>query len=369
MKHFNQRILPLIAGFAISIGFTATAAAADASTPDWQSKATSLSAQPLHVSWKNNGAVSRINLVELRDGFLAFNVAGQSGEASMPINTLGDIWFTHETTPEYNRAIGQIDKETFNHKHLELLRQTAYPMVRFLDIPQKNAGFIDVVSNLTTGLIQLDQLDEATALINQLDIEKLGPEFEEKAIELAQALVDQGSHAQAISVIKGVPIETIDLSNTDLIFALAHSLREQENYADARDLYHKLSQNKAIESHEAEYWSYYCELYQGELIDDHSFASKADKIEPGKPHFPLQQLVLGIYYAKREQSKESMRAISQGIAFATPVEVWTPELMYRSAQAYEIAKMSEISKSVYEETVRFFPSSKWAASAQQELNK
>lgn len=369
MKHFNLCLSPFIVGLALCISAPDTAAAADTDNSNWQKKATKLIRKPLQVSWKNNGAQSRINLVEIRDGFLAFNVPGQTGEASMPLKTLADIWFTHETTPEYNKAIGLIDKETFNLKHLELLRQAAYPMVRFLEVPPKNCGFIGVVSNFTEGLLKLEQLEEATFLIGQLDIRKLGPEFEGKAIELAQALADEGSHVKAINVIKEVPIERIDLSNTDLIFDLAHSLREQENYKDARNLYQQLSKNKAIEHNEAKYWSYYCALYQGELIDDFSFADNFDKTEPGKPHFSLQQLVLGIYYAKREQSKEAMRAISQGIAFATPVEVWTPELMFRSAQAYEKVDMSEISKSVYEETVRFFPNSKWATSAQKELEK
>ncbi|MEN8663037.1 MAG: tetratricopeptide repeat protein [Lentimonas sp.] len=364
MKHFNKRLLPFIAGFALSIGLDSTAGAAD-----WQKKADRLSSQPLSVSWTNNGAVSQINLVEIRDGFLAFNATGQPGEASMPLNTLGEIWFTHSSSPEYNKAIGIIEKDNFNLQHLELLRQTAYPMVRFLDIPQKNCAFVAVVSNLVTGLINLGQLDEATSLIGQLDISQLGPEFEKKAIQLAQALVDEDAHAKAVEVIKQVPVDKIDLSNTDIIFVLAHTLREQENFTDARNIYQQLSQNKAIESKESEYWSYYCGLNLGELIEDHTFDKKAAVIEPGDAHFPLQQLVLGIYYAKREQGKEAMRAISQGIAFATPVEPWTPELMYRSALAYEKVKMTDISKSVFEETVRFFPNSKWAASAQQELDK
>lgn len=368
MKHFKPRLLPLIAGFVLSVAF-ATTASANALNADWQKNAAQAIAQPMSVSWKNNGAVSRINLVELRDGFLVFKVPGQPGEASMPIDTLLDIWFSHDTSDEYNKAIGLIGKETFNLQHLDLLRQTAYPMVRFLEIPQKNCGFVSVVGDFAAGLIQLGQLDEAGFLIGQLNIGKLGPEFEEKAIQLAQAYVDQNAHAKAIEVIKKVPIDKIDLSNTDLIFGLAHTLREQENYDDARNIYQQLSQNTAIKNNEAEYWSYYCGLYQGEIIDDHSFAEKSATIQPGKPHFSLQQLVLGIYFAKREQNKEAMRAISQGIAFATPVEAWTPELMYRSGQAYENMDMSDISKSVFEETVRFFPSSKWAAFAQNELNK
>lgn len=368
MRNFKLQSIIHIAGLVLGSALAVSGASAQ-STENWRQTAEQLIAQPMRVTWNNQGSSSNINLVEIRDGFLAFTVVGQTGEAALPIDSLGESWFNHPENSEYNKAIGLLEQETFNLRHLDLIKQVAYPMVRFLDIPEQNCQFRSVVNNLVIGLIQLNQFDEAIFLFDRLDISKLGPEFEEQIIRLAKALVDQEEIDKAITVIKKVPIKTIDLSNTDLVFQLAHALREKENYVDAQDLYTKLSKNLSIETKEAEYWSYYCQLYQEQLIDDHDFATNADKIKPGKANFPLQQLVLGIYYSKREQSKEAMRAISQGIAFATPVEPWTAELMFRSGKAYEEFEMNDVSKSVFEETMRFFPASKWAEFAQQELNK
>ena len=124
-----------------------------------------------------------------------------------------------------------------------------------------------------------------------------------------------------------------------------------------------LSKNKEITHHEAEFWAYYCALKQGEYFDDHSFANEIKKIRPGEPGFPLQQLVIGTYYTNREQHFEAMRAISEGIAYATPVEAWTAELMYCSGIAYQYSDMPDISEAVLSETVLFFPNSSWASKA------
>ncbi|NQY32799.1 MAG: hypothetical protein HRT56_06475, partial [Coraliomargarita sp.] len=243
------------------------------------------------------------------------------------------------------------------------------PLVRFLGIPAKNSGFNPIVSNLLVGLLQLEQLDEASYLLSQLDLSKLGPKFETRAIELAQALTASGSIEEATSIIQQLNLKRITFANTDLVFELADLLRYQERYAEARDIYEKLKQNPKIEHNPSEQWAYYCNLKEGNYVDDQTFPETVETIEPGAPNYPLQQLVLGVYYLKRAQNEKAMRAISQGVAFATPVEDWTPELMYHSAQAYDRLEMSAISKSVYEETVRFFPTSPWATAAQNELDQ
>jgi len=369
MKHFNKQILPGLAGLALCLASVTSSSIAAPVEENWQQRAEKLMSKPLTVSWQNNGATSTMNLVGVRDGQLAFKVGKQAGEASMPLDTLGDIWFDTPPHKGYSQAIGLIGKETFGIKHLNLMRQRAYPTVRFLEIPAAHCGFPDTVSNLTAGLLQLGQLDEATFLINQLDIPTLGPKFEAHAIALARALVEAGSPQKATAIIQQLPIDRIALANTALVFDLAHLLRDQKKYSDARNIYQKLGKNASIGNNPAEYWSYYCGLKEGEYLDDHSFPAAVNNIEAGGPHYPLQQLVLGIYYSTREQDQEAMRAISQGIAFATPVETWTPELMFCSAQAYATLEMPDISKSVYQETVRFFPTSPWAVAAQKELDK
>lgn len=366
MKHFNKHTLPRIAALILCV-VTAASSTYAAPTKNWQKTADELSARPLTVSWNSNGAVRTVDLVGVSDGFLSFKVGNQAGEASMPLDTLGDIWFNYKVEQDYSKAVGSINKETLTRQYLDLLRQTGYPMVRFLEVPPANCSFAQVVSNLTAGLLQLKQLEEATYLINQLDIVALGPEFEEHTIQLASLLVEAGNTEQASTIIQKVPIERIDLSNTDLVFDLAHLLRSQDDFGAAKGIYQKLAENPNIEDNSAIHWSYYCGLKQGDFTKDHNFAERVETIKPGAANYPLQQLVLGIYYSEREQTTEAMRSISQGIAFASPVEAWTPELMFCSAKAYENVDMPEISKSVYEETMRFFPNSTWATAAKKEL--
>ncbi|MGJ8652443.1 MAG: hypothetical protein ACSHX8_04155 [Opitutaceae bacterium] len=369
MKNFYKHTFLQALALALCVAYAASTPLVAQTNSNWKQQAEKWIEGPLTVSWKNGNAVSTVSLVAVRDGQLSFQVGQQAGEASMPLDTLGDIWFTHQTAEGYNSAIGLIGKESFNLQHLNLIRETAYPMVRFLQVPTENSSFIEVVSKLADGLIQLKQLEEAAFLINQLEISELGPDFEAHTINLAKEFVEAGAVDEATKIIGKIAIERMDLSNTDLIFDLAHLLRNQENFVDSRNIYQQLAKNSAIENNSAIHWSYYCGLKEGDFIKDHDFPQEVETISPGSPNYPLQQLVLGIYYSKRDQDKEAMRAISQGIAFATPVEAWTPELMFRSAQAYQSVDMADISKSVYTETIRFFPTSSWAAAAQKELAK
>lgn len=369
MKNFYKHSFLRALALALCLAYTTSGQLVAQANTNWKQQAERWIDGNLTVSWKNGNAVSTVGLVAVRDGQLSFIVGQQAGEASMPLDTLGDIWFTHNTVEGYNNAIGLIGKENFNLQHLNLIRETAYPMLRFLEVPAENSAFIEVVNKLANALIQLKQLDEAVFLINQLNISELGPDFEAHTINLAKELVEAGTIDQAITIIQKIAIERMDLSNTDLIFDLAHLLRNQKNFVDSRNIYQQLAKNPAIDNNSAIHWSYYCGLKEGDYIKDHNFPKEVDSITPGSPNYPLQQLVLGIYYSKREQNKEAMRAISQGIAFATPVEAWTPELMFRSAKAYQSVDLADISKSVFTETVRFFPSSDWAAAAQKELDK
>lgn len=368
MKRFNHTSLMKVAG--LSLGMAAClsiAHAAEPINPNWEKEAEELLNTPMVVSWKNNGRLSRIQLINLQDKQLTFQVEGQNGEASMPLDTIGDVVFQFEMASGFNEALGQVGEETFNAQHLDTLRKTAYPMAKFVSIPPKHANFISIVRQFMDGLVQLEQLDEALFLAKRIDAPSLGPSYEETTINLGKTFLEDGSLERTIEVLDMVNIEEINISNSELVFDVAHILRGQENYEEAKKIYDELSKNKEITNHEAEFWAYYCALKQGQHFDNHTFVQDVKKIEPGEPGFPLQQLVIGTYYSNREQHFEAMREISEGIAYATPVEAWTAELMYRSAVAYRNVEMNDISDAVLKETVLFFPNSSWATAANEIL--
>ena len=368
MKRFNHKPLKNVAGLCLGLVLCSSLAnAAEPINPNWEQEANELINTPMIISWQNNGRLSKIQLIKLEDGQLTFQVEGQPGEAAMPLDTIGDVVFQFETAKGFNQAIGEVGEETFNAQHLDTIRKTAYPMAKFVNIPAKHANFVSIVRQFMDGLIQMEQLDEALYLVKEINAPSLGPSYEETTLTLGKTFLEDGSLERTIEILDMVNIEEINLSNSTLVFDVAHILRGQEKYEEAINIYKKLSKNKEITNHEAEFWAYYCALKQGQHFDNHTFVKDVKKIEPGEPGFPLQQLVIGTYFTNREQHFDAMRAISEGIAYATPVEEWTPELMYRSAVAYQNVDMNDISVAVLKETVLFFPSSSWASAANEIL--
>ena len=80
MRNFKLQSIIHIAGFVLGSALAISVASAQ-STESWRKSAEQLIAQPMRVTWNNQGSSSNINLVEIRDGFLAFTVVGQTGEA------------------------------------------------------------------------------------------------------------------------------------------------------------------------------------------------------------------------------------------------------------------------------------------------
>lgn len=368
MKHFSRmRMLQPISSILLSVAVLTCAVSAE-QTDIWRSRADRLMQKELAVNWTVNGKQSEINLVKIEGGQLIFTLSGQAGEASIPMDSLSGIWFGTKENSAYNQAVGQLDSDSFTLQHLKPIRNRAYPRLRFVEIPRENCAFADCIRNYVQGLTQLGHYEEASFIIQQLDVSRLGPDFEEQAIRLALKLTEANQGDAAIPIIKQMDITQVEVTNLDFLIDLAHTIRTKNNFEGARDLYAQIASNPAVTTDEASLWAAYCGIQLGEHIENHDFATQVSVLECGEKAFPLQQLVLGTYYLKREQLKEAMRAVSEGIAFARPTEAWTPELMFRSAQLYERIEMPEIAQSVYQELILFFPASEWAEEAQAVIN-
>ena len=102
-------------------------------------EAEALIQQPLNVNVSRQGTKSQMRLMEIANGQLIFQVGNQNGEASMPLDGLGDMNITVDTGRDYIEAVGQVNNESFNPQQLDLLRQRNYPMLRFMEIPRQNS--------------------------------------------------------------------------------------------------------------------------------------------------------------------------------------------------------------------------------------
>lgn len=328
-------------------------------------QARALMKQPLDVVQIRGNTQSKMRLTGIENEQVIFQIGNGMGEASIPLAQLGEISFRILVDDEYNQAIGAIVKETLNRQQLNIIRERNFPMVRFLPIPRENSIFHEAVKKLFEALILTESYDQALLLLQNIDLNKLDPEFEQLAIRLSGKLADEAAYELAAATLEEIPIESINLANLNAVLETAGTIRDHENYESAKTLYERLASNPESRDLEATYWSYYCGIYLGMFKDDHLFQQQVEQIKPGEPLFSLQQLILGTYYLQREQFPLAMKTISEGVAYARPIDPWIAELMYRSGVAYEAIEEMQTAAAVYDETAKFFPNSNWAKLARE----
>lgn len=339
-----------------------------AELPDWRQSAVDLMERPLEVHYQTGRNQQSMKLLGVESDQLFFEF-DQGGQGSMPIVNTGDNWISVVRLKAFQQAMSLVGSERFNFQELELLRREVYPMVRFVYLPTELCSFQRSVLKLAEGLVQLKQFDEAVFLIEQLEIDKLNFGFEELCIEISDTLRSEGRLEQALKLINIIPLERISLSAYQTALVMADSLRIDEAYAGAIDLYSRLQENEHASNHVARLWNDYCRLQLGEFDTDTDFPLSVKKIVAGEPQFALQQLVLGSYYMRTQQPELAMRVVSEGIVYSNPMDAWMPELMYRSAQLYEGLEFFDIANMVYQETSIFFPETIWAELSETKINQ
>lgn len=339
-----------------------------ADTPKWKTHANKLIEAPFQVLFETSYSKQPMVLLGFEEEQLIFQVDGEGGRGSMPISQMGDVWISAKTPKNYSKALGSVGTETFSLRELNTLRKTAYPMVRFIYLPDERSSFRNSVLKLLEGLIQLQYLEEAAYLVGKLDLNKLNASYEEISIELSDTLRAKKNTDLALSVMSQIPLERISHSNLQSALNMANALRDDENFSAAIKLYSRIHKNPSSKNLEPVFWNYYCELQLGFHDDNKQFPEAIKQLQPGEEAYALQQLVLGSYHIRTQQAQPAMRAISEGIAYATPMDAWMPELMYRSALLYESLDLSGIATSVHNETTLFFPNSRWAQLSKARLN-
>ncbi|MGF1450767.1 MAG: tol-pal system YbgF family protein [Opitutales bacterium] len=313
------------------------------------------------VEMRRGDSRNQVLMTGIEDGFLYVRFSREGATASFAIENLGSIRFLPTSDSEITRIRGKIGGgHPLSSEELDRLREAFFPLVRFLELPETKAAFQQPVANLMLALVRSGHSEEALMLFHQVPEEKREGTLNRAALELARKLWHKQSPENAYGLLSLLPLERLDKLNVELAFEIASDMRMGEGLEKATVWYRRLADNPNADQRRAQLWQRYCELRQGQHVSDHRFARTLPEVAPGERFFPLQKLVLGIYYQEREQSKEAMRAIAEGIAYATPFETWTPELMYRSAQAYEALEQSAIASAVYAETRKFFPNSPWA---------
>ncbi|MFT4900905.1 MAG: tetratricopeptide (TPR) repeat protein [Lentimonas sp.] len=374
MKHLKTFSLVVLTLYALGVSSDAWSAATERveSAPDWKTEALRRINEPLKVDirWNVNSSQEEPGMIlSLEDGNVTFVQTNSGGQASVAREALGSFYFGSKFDEPVLAALRRVGRDLFTEQDLDALRDVTYPMCRFLSIPEANCNMHQTVLKFCQGLIQLGYLEEAAFYFQYIPMELVGLNFEELALQLAHLLLDEGNLDLGVDVVKGVPVEQINAANLASLAEFAHRLREFDEYRIAMGIYKRMLANSQQADDEPQYWFYYCEIALNEAQEDHEYIQKITTLDPSNRFFSLQQLIAGRYYLDRNFVDQAMRAIAKGVAFAKPVDRWTPELMYYSSRTYRALKMPEVADAILKEIVLFFPHSHWAELSQKILPK
>lgn len=334
--------------------------------PEWKRYALDRISRPLLIDilWNKQSDTSEPGLIlGLEGDRVVFRQDSTGGEASIKKDELGQLYFKATLPDYYIKAMNRAGTKRFKEEDLEQMRKHSYAMCRFLSIPEAHCNLHKATLQFAKGLIQLDHLEEAALLYEYIPTELVGLNFEQQGLILVTRLLDVRKDTIALQVLEGLPIEKLNPANLRAAMPILHRYRDYGYYAESKALYQRILKNERRVDDEAQYWIYYCDIALNQAQKDHKFADAVGSLTPESPFFALQQLILGRYYLDRNFVPEAMREISYGIAYAKPTQNWTPELMYRCAQAYSLIEEEATAVAVSNEIVLFFPTSYWAEEA------
>lgn len=263
--------------------------------------------------------------------------------------------------PEIDNALyAGLIAEDRRDEALELVRQEAYPLLKFVPMDPRKVQIHRQVDRLIALLIEEGEIAEAASILESFDRDRLTGVFANRAVEVGALLVGEGAMERAYELVKRFPLGPGQTAFADLYLRLANDLRENEQWEDARALYKDVQlASSATAAPEAFLWEAYIHLQEGRGFMVDGIVDQVGELDPKNQYFPLLQLIDGVALMNENRPQEALSAFAKGIVYSTTNDPWTPELLYRAAELYESQGLSMAASEIRNELTFFYPDSVW----------
>jgi tetratricopeptide (TPR) repeat protein len=325
--------------------------------------------QPVQIVNRTGGNNAKLFLMGEEDGELIFRYnPNNPAEIILPLNTPG-LLILYTPPKEYAEQIDIINAGDYD-RAVEGMREYVYPLVRYLQVPPTNINIHPIVDRFTYALVNSSNLDEAAALMAQLPLTKLDPQYIDYAFTVTERLVDAGKTEEALKLLNRIPLSKKYEALLPKIMRFANQLRASGNVSEALFLYQRIQDIPDTKvQKEAILWTAYCNMETGRAQTAELFVEKVGELDPDERAFSLQKLVLGRLAMLAGETNEAMSNISQGVVTADISYPWTPELLYRSGTLYQQIGRNTVAREIYGEIELFFGSTSWGALAREQAAK
>ncbi len=289
------------------------------------------------------------------------------GMVIIPLAEIDQFKLRYKYPLEYSKIKQLVDSEK-SAEALQFLRPVAYPLIKFMVVPNENLNIHEIVKTFFKALVLSDEIVEANTAISRLSLGELDSEFLDIAIILADKMINADMGIDALGVISQFPFTDETAHLFPKLMEFAGRLRLQENYIEARFLYQRIQaventpiRNKAI------LWSVYCSVLLDELVAAKAFLEILPKFSREESEFSLFQLIQSRILLKEGNISQALVEVSQGVVFSSINYTWAPELRYLIAQCYEDTGKIKVAKDVYNEIALFFPNSSWTDKSKSQI--
>lgn len=295
----------------------------------------------------------------------------QQGTAELPLSNEELRLFYEYPTDQWNNVLRAMRLGNYTEA-VELLRPMAYPLVKFLVVPEERFNGHEMVVRLYESLVKADFLDEALYLADKLPLEGLNEDFMSLTIDLANALVEDGDTIKSIRAIQLIPLTAERAPFIPMLLDFAGSLRTRGEYEAALILYGRLRGFPDPEVQQtANLWTAYINILIEQYDTVQSFLDLVGEIDKEERTFSLLRLIQGRLLLAREDKVNAINTIAEGVVASDVSYPWAPDLLFASALCYEQMNEHEaiednklVAANIYHQLRIFFPTSSWAEKAE-----
>jgi len=323
--------------------------------------------RPVLIEQVNNGASQTLKFVSFEDGMLVAELEGGVGTVALPVSEsmVSTLRLSLDTATAYNMF------RSGNYTgSIKLLRPQAYPLIKFAQVPETFTTLHVAVRTLIESLIRAGIYPEAEDILTRISLDKADIKYSQTAIELLNAYITAGDYDAAARLAQSIPVEGKYAANIRPIVDTADALRAAGQYDAVIPLYQTIETIVTEDARKnVRMWLAYSLVLADRLDEANLIIEKLEQPATKDRLFSLYQLLLGSRAHSAKDYSKALDMLTRGFVRAQTSYVWVPEMLFLIGDCYAKIEDNTAAHNVWTEIATLYPSSPWAARAEQSLEQ
>ncbi len=344
---------------AVSIGLLNSAVIAN---PYWDQ----YGSLPVLMQQNMNGNKQVLKFVAFRDGLLVAELDGGVGEVSLPVSE--SMVNSLRLAVDTKKARAMIESNNLDGA-LQLLRPEVYPLIKFHQVPESFIQLHGPVRLLLDTLVSAGENTEAEAIINRIQLDKVGIGYSESTIRLMYSYINSEDFDSAARIAKILPVEDPYQANMVAMVDAADALRGAGQYEAVIPLYRAIDKVVTGDVRKnVQMWLAYSLVLADRVDEATPMIEALQEPLPKERLFSLYKLLQGSKAHREARYEDALDVLTRGFVRAQTSYAWVPEMLFLIGDCYARSSDNVAARNVWTEIVILYPESPWAKRAQTSLD-